>query len=169
MARKEEWMKETPYTKLPPRGTGLKAGRAGERRRGKPRTEEERRQRHEEYMEELEDRWHGGWAKGMAGWIQRLTPEKIDEETAKRVLGKLVTEADEEEWSTHLVGALGGLTPRQVIESSLTAEELEELGAPERLVELKRKQEAGVLEEERAKALAKIKGEQAKKKLEATV
>jgi len=31
---------------LPPRGTGLITGRAGERRGGKPRTEEERRERH---------------------------------------------------------------------------------------------------------------------------
>jgi len=32
--------------KLPERGTGLRTGRAGERRAGKPRTEEERRRRH---------------------------------------------------------------------------------------------------------------------------
>jgi len=31
---------------LPERGTGLRTGRAGERRAGKPRTEEERRRRH---------------------------------------------------------------------------------------------------------------------------
>jgi len=31
---------------LPERGTGLRTGRAGERRMGKPRTEEERRRRH---------------------------------------------------------------------------------------------------------------------------
>jgi len=33
---------------LPPRGTGLIEGTAGPRRRGEPRTEEERRERHEE-------------------------------------------------------------------------------------------------------------------------
>jgi len=33
-------------SKLPPRGTGLRTGRAGERRAGKPRSEEERRARH---------------------------------------------------------------------------------------------------------------------------
>lgn len=33
---------------LPPRGTGLETGAAGERRAGLPRTEEERRLRHEE-------------------------------------------------------------------------------------------------------------------------
>lgn len=32
--------------KLPPRGTGLLTGRAGERRAGEPRTEGERRKRH---------------------------------------------------------------------------------------------------------------------------
>jgi len=31
---------------LPERGTGIKTGRAGERRAGKPRTEAERRERH---------------------------------------------------------------------------------------------------------------------------
>ncbi|MBA7716429.1 hypothetical protein ES703_125502 [subsurface metagenome] len=31
---------------LPEKGTGLKNGRAGERRAGKPRTEKERRERH---------------------------------------------------------------------------------------------------------------------------
>ena len=34
-------------TKLPKRGTGLKRGTAGARRLGKPRTEAERRARHE--------------------------------------------------------------------------------------------------------------------------
>ncbi|GAI54759.1 unnamed protein product, partial [marine sediment metagenome] len=35
-----------PGGELPPRGTGLETGRAGERRAGAPRTEEERRIRH---------------------------------------------------------------------------------------------------------------------------
>jgi len=33
-------------TKLPPRGTGLRNGNAGERRFGRPRTEAERKKRH---------------------------------------------------------------------------------------------------------------------------
>lgn len=33
---------------LPDRGTGLDTGRAGPRRKGKPRTDEERRKRHKE-------------------------------------------------------------------------------------------------------------------------
>ena len=40
---------------LPPRGTGLETGAAGDRRAGLPRTEEERRLRHEELYGEEEE------------------------------------------------------------------------------------------------------------------
>jgi len=40
---------------LPPRGTGLETGAAGDRRAGLPRTEEERELRHEELYEEEEE------------------------------------------------------------------------------------------------------------------
>jgi len=39
---------------LPPRGTGLKEGRAGERRGGSPRTEEERLERHLQMVDKIE-------------------------------------------------------------------------------------------------------------------
>lgn len=43
---KASWEIEAEKKEPPPRGTGLETGKAGERRAGKPRTEEERRLRH---------------------------------------------------------------------------------------------------------------------------
>lgn len=40
---------------LPERGTGLKTGAAGERRGGQPRTEEERRERHDAILDDHSD------------------------------------------------------------------------------------------------------------------
>jgi len=56
----EEYMREREQ--LPPRGTGLEIGTAGERRAGVPRTEEERIARHREvFGEELEEETGEEW------------------------------------------------------------------------------------------------------------
>lgn len=99
---------------LPPRGTGLASGNAGERQNGVPRTDEERKERHEELTKNPPfGKWED-WDACMA----EMTP-KYGKESAERVCGALKRDLEKEEF----IGGFEGCVKHFLAQSDFDAKD----------------------------------------------